>query len=39
VKLLDMTGNLLLMPNTNWSMVLELEEVISQALYEKLREL
>jgi hypothetical protein len=39
IKLLDMNGNLLLMPNTNWTMALEMEEVLSQALYEKLREL
>lgn len=39
IKLLDMTGSLLIMPNTNWSMVLEMEEVLSQSLYEKLREL
>lgn len=39
IKLLDVNGNLLLMPNTNWSMVLEMEEVLSQSLYEKLREL
>ena len=39
IKLLDISGNLLLMPNTNWAMVLEMEEVLSQALYEKMREL
>jgi hypothetical protein len=39
IKLVDMSGNLLIMPNTNWSMALEVEEVISQSLYEKLREL
>ena len=39
VTLLDKTGNILLMPNVEWSMIIELEEVLSQALYEKLREL
>lgn len=39
IKLLDMTGQKLIMPTTNWSMILELEEVLSQSLYEKLREL
>ena len=39
IKLLDINGNLLHMPNTNWEMALEMEEVLSQALYEKLREL
>ena len=39
IKLLDVNGNVLLMPNTNWGMALEMEEVLSQSLYEKLREL
>jgi len=39
IKLLDMTGQKLIMPNTNWLMTLEAEEVLSQSLYEKMREL
>jgi len=39
IKLLDINGLILLMPNTNWTMALEMEEVLSQSLYEKLREL
>ena len=39
ISLLDKTGQLLLMPNVDWSMTLELEEVLSQSLYEKMREL
>jgi len=39
ITLLDKTGRILLMPNVQWSMILELEEVLSPALYEKLREL
>ena len=39
IKLMDLSGNILLMPNTNWAMVLEMEEILSQALYEKMREL
>ena len=39
IKLMDISGNILLMPNTNWTMVLEMEEILSQALYEKMREL
>jgi hypothetical protein len=38
IKLLDRTGTIL--SNTqDYSMTLEIEEVVSQALYEKLREL
>jgi hypothetical protein len=39
ITLLDKTGKTLLMPNVDWSMTLELEEVISKSLYEKMREL
>jgi hypothetical protein len=40
IKLLDGFGNELQMDDTvNYSMTLEIEEVLSQALYEKLREL
>jgi hypothetical protein len=39
VTLLDKTGQVLLMPNVDWSMTIELEEVLSQSLYEKMREL
>ena len=39
IRLLDMTGQKLIMPNTNWLMTIEVEEVLSQSLYEKMREL
>jgi hypothetical protein len=40
IRLLDGFGNDLRMDNNvNYSMTLEIEEVLSQALYEKLREL
>lgn len=39
VTLLDKTGQVLLMPNVDWSMTIELEEVLNQSLYEKMREL
>ena len=39
IEMLDKTGKTLLMPNTDWSMVLEIEEILSHSLYEKLREL
>jgi hypothetical protein len=39
IYLYDRLGNTLLMPGVNWSMVLEVEEVLNSALYNKLREL
>lgn len=40
IQLLDRAGNTLQMPqNINFSMTLEVEDVVSKALYEKLREL
>ena len=39
IYLYDKTGYELLMPNVNWSMTLELEEVLNSALYDKLREI
>jgi len=40
IQLLDGFGDLIIFnPDTNWSMTFEVEEVVSQALYEKMREL
>lgn len=40
IQLLDRLGNVISMdPMVNWSMTLEIDEVVSQSLYEKLREL
>ena len=39
IYLYDRLGYPLLMPDVNWSMALELEEVLNSALYDKLREL
>jgi hypothetical protein len=39
IYLYDRLGEPLLMPGVDWSMVLEVEEVLNSALYNKLREL
>jgi hypothetical protein len=39
IRLYDRLGNDLLMPGVEWSMALELEEVLDSALYDKLREI
>ena len=39
IYLYDRLGHPLLMPGVDWSMVLEVEEVLNSALYDKLREL
>ena len=40
IQLLDRLGNELVMPpNINYSMTLEVEDVVSKSLYEKLREM
>ena len=39
IYLYDRLGRPLLMPGVDWSMVLEVEEVLNSALYDKLREL
>jgi hypothetical protein len=40
IRLLDRLGQLLQFPtNVNYSMTLEVEDVVSKALYEKLREM
>ena len=39
IQLFDRLGYNLLMPNVEWQMTLELEEVLNSSLYEKLREI
>lgn len=39
IEIVDRTNRKLLMPGVDWSMVLEIEEVLNVSLYEKLREL
>ena len=39
ITLFDMLGYELLMPGVDWTMTLELEEVLNSSLYDKLREL
>jgi hypothetical protein len=39
IYLYDRLGYPLLMPGVEWSMTIELEEVLNSALYDKLREL